>query len=123
MDFDAVELDALIATELLANYWRERAECLEEWVCELLRKNQVLRMALEMEHSQELLRDEATRTSPLLSLYESPITSNWPVFRTQFENLAVDDGREGCPTKQCNEIRKSVVQFAILNEFFPTTNN
>ena len=47
MEFDAVQLDAPIGQEKLADHWRERAECLEEWVCELLRKNQTLRMALE----------------------------------------------------------------------------
>ena len=47
MKFDAVELDAPITKEHSADYWRERAECLEEWVCELLRKNQTLRMSRE----------------------------------------------------------------------------
>ena len=122
MKFDAVDPDAPSSPQA-TDYWRERAECLEEWVCELLRKNQVLRMGLEVKHSQELLRDETTRPSSLLSLYELPIASDRPVFRSQSENLAVDDDREDCPTKQCNEIRKSVVQFAILKEFFPAENN
>ena len=123
MKFDAVEPDAQTSPQQATDYWREKAECLEEWVCELLRKNQVIRMGIEMKHSQGLLRDESTRTSSLLSLYELPIASDRPVFRIQSENLAVGDGREDCPTKQCNEIRKSVVQFAILKEFFPAETN
>lgn len=124
MKCDAVKPDAPITTDHLIDYWRERAECLEEWVCELLRKNQALRMGLEIKETQELLRDEATPTSSLLSLYELPLASDRPVFRTRFENLAVvDDGREDCSTEQCAEIRKSVVQFAIFNELFPAANN
>ena len=44
MEFDAAKLDSPISPEHLADYWREKAECLEEWVCELLRKNHALRM-------------------------------------------------------------------------------
>jgi hypothetical protein len=47
VEFDSGELDTSISKEQLADYWRERAECLEEWVCELLRKNQALRMDLQ----------------------------------------------------------------------------
>jgi hypothetical protein len=46
MEFDAAKPDAPISQEQSADYWREKAECLEEWVCELLRKNQALRMDL-----------------------------------------------------------------------------
>jgi hypothetical protein len=55
MEFDAVKPDAPMDHEQLADYWRERAELLEEWVCELLRKNQVLRMGLEehLPHREE----------------------------------------------------------------------
>ena len=44
MEFDPAKFDAPIDQENWADYWRERAECLEEWVCELLKKNQTLRM-------------------------------------------------------------------------------
>jgi hypothetical protein len=47
MEFDAVKPDAPMNHEHLVEYWRERAELLEEWVCELLQKNQALRMNLE----------------------------------------------------------------------------
>ena len=55
MEFDTVQRDSAISQKRLADYWRERAECLEEWVCELLRKNQVLRMGLEehLPHREE----------------------------------------------------------------------
>ena len=52
------ELDAPIKKERSADYWRERAECLEEWVCELLRKSQTLRMSPENdqpEHHEETI--------------------------------------------------------------------
>ena len=112
MKFDAVKLDAPIIREQAADYWREKAECLEEWVCELLRKNQVLRMGLEIKDSLAVHREEVTLTAPPLSFYELPIASDLPVFGTRFEILAVvDDGRDNWPTKQCAEIRKSVVQF------------
>jgi hypothetical protein len=52
MEFDAAKLDPPVSQEQSADYWRERAECLEEWVCELLRKNQTLRMDLENEKAQ-----------------------------------------------------------------------
>ena len=51
MEFNDGKLDAPINSEHWANYWRERAECLEEWVCELLRKNLALRMTLEKEET------------------------------------------------------------------------
>ena len=47
MEFDPLRVDSSISQEHSADYWRERAECLEELVCELLRKNQVLRMDLQ----------------------------------------------------------------------------
>jgi len=58
MDFNAAQLDAPIGQETLADHWRERAECLEELVCDLLRENQTLRMALEKEQLQRLHRDD-----------------------------------------------------------------
>jgi len=47
MEFDPLRVDSSSSLEHSADYWRERAECLEELVCELLRKNQVLRMDLQ----------------------------------------------------------------------------
>ena len=52
MKVDAVELYTPITKEHSADYWRERAECLEDWVCELLRKNQILRMSRENDQPQ-----------------------------------------------------------------------
>src|SRR5580704_14142519 len=52
MDFDVEELDSSISQEQSAEYWRERAKCLEEWVCELLTKNQALPMRLQAKHAQ-----------------------------------------------------------------------
>jgi len=38
MEFDVAKVNALIIQEKWADYWRERAECLAEWVCDLLGK-------------------------------------------------------------------------------------
>ena len=46
MEFGAVNLNSQISPEQTAEYWREKAECLEEWVCELLASHQMLRMDL-----------------------------------------------------------------------------
>jgi hypothetical protein len=123
MTFDTVKIDLPPSPERAADYWRERAECLEEWICELLRKNQVLRMVLDMTQSQEPRREDTTRTSSLLSHYELPIALERSGVETRFETLAVGESIEECPTKQCAEIRKSVVQFALLNEFVQAANN
>ena len=52
MNFHVEELDSSIGREQSAEYWRERARCLEEWVCELLTKNQALRIRLQAKHAQ-----------------------------------------------------------------------
>jgi hypothetical protein len=44
LEFEVGELHEPTNDELAVNHWRERVECLEEWVCELLKKNQTLRM-------------------------------------------------------------------------------
>ena len=46
MELGAVNLNSPISPEQSAEYWREKVECLEEWICELLTKNQMLRMDL-----------------------------------------------------------------------------
>jgi hypothetical protein len=51
MEFGATNLNSSISPEQLAEYWRRKVECLEEWVCELVRKNQMLRMDLLREQS------------------------------------------------------------------------
>jgi hypothetical protein len=40
--------------EQLADYWRERAELLQEWVCEFLKKNQALRMEEAPRYDEQL---------------------------------------------------------------------
>ena len=60
MQIAAATIEALMAQERSADHWRDRAECLEEWVCELLRKNQALRMALQHQQSQNQHRDGTT---------------------------------------------------------------
>lgn len=75
MKVNAVKLDEPIGEEQTAEYWCERAECLQEWVCELLRKNQELRMGQETEWSHEHRFEEARlpvgASSPQLALARS----------------------------------------------------
>src|SRR5215472_10634537 len=73
MEFDAAKLDALIIETKWAVYWRERAECLEEWVCELLEKNQALRMALQKEQPQRRQHEEISSALSFLEIHQSPL--------------------------------------------------
>lgn len=59
MEFGAINLNPRISPEQSAEYWREKVECLEEWVCELVRKNQMLRMDFLREQSLDGRRTEA----------------------------------------------------------------
>lgn len=117
MEFDAAKLDSPISQEQSADYWRERAECLEEWVCELLRKNQTLRMDLENERAQRQQRDGTTLPFSLPTLYQSSFHEGWPAFRTESPefNLDVDPG--SFPRKECAETRESVIENAVMKKF------
>ena len=117
MEFDAAKLDAPIGQEKWADYWHERAECLEEWVCELLRKNQALRMALQKEQSQHRQHEETTPALSFLGIYQSPSPSDRPGLRTESPNRPFDAGTESCPRQECAEIRESLNQNAVINEF------
>jgi hypothetical protein len=108
MEFDAAQLDAPIGREKLADHWRERAECLEEWVCELLRKNQTLRMALEKEQPQRLHRDDSAALLSFRGLFHSIFPSGRPDSRTEAPEIAFDSGSEPCPRQECVDIRESV---------------
>jgi hypothetical protein len=117
MEFDAAKLDVPICQEKLDDYWRERAECLEEWVCELLRKNQILRMALQKEQPLQQYREETTPALSSLRICQSLFPSDRPGFSTEFPNRPFDTGTESCPRQECVEIRDSVIQTAVINEF------
>src|SRR5215469_4130621 len=119
MEFDAAKLDAPISQEKLVDYWRERAECLEEWVCELLTKNQTLRIALQEEQSQHRQQEEATPALLFLGLYQSPLPSGRPGIRTESPHRPFDTGTESCPRRECAETRESVIQNAVMNEGYP----
>jgi hypothetical protein len=119
MESNAVEPDVPISHEQSADYWRERAECLEEWVCELLRKNQTLRM----EHLQRQHREEAPLAFSLLGLYQSRFPSGPLAFRVESPKRAFDTGTGSCPRKECTEIRSSVLRGAVMNESVPEVSN
>ncbi|MBV8672534.1 MAG: hypothetical protein JOZ33_03785 [Acidobacteriaceae bacterium] len=108
MEFDPAKLDTPIGQENLADHWRERAECLEEWVCELLRKNQTLRMALEKEQPQRLHREDSAASRSFLSLFHSIFPSDRPASRTEAPEIAFGSGSEPCPRQECVDIRESV---------------
>ena len=123
MEFDAAKLDAPISQEKLVDHWRERAECLEEWVCELLRKNQTLRMALQKEQSQHRQQEEATPALLFLGRYQSALPSDRKGFRTESPHSPFDAGAESCPRRECAEIRESVIQNAVMNEVVRKASN
>jgi hypothetical protein len=108
VEFDVAKVGAPIGQDKLADHWRERAECLEEWVCELLRKNQTLRMALEMEQPQRLHHEDSAASLSFLSLFHSIFPSGRPASRTEAPEIALDSGSEPCPRQECVEIRESV---------------
>lgn len=121
MEFDTVERDVAIGQS--ADYWRERSECLEEWVCELLMKNQALRMGPQNGYSQPRQPEETSPAFSLLTLYRSPSSSARPAFRTESPRLALDAGASSCPRKECAEVRKSVVENAAINVPVSEENN
>ena len=123
MEFDAEKLHSLISPEQLAGYWREKAECLEEWVCELLRKNQVLRMDLLREQSLNRRGAKTPLVFSLLGLIQSPVSSTRQAFMTEFSKLAFDADAESCPRKDCAETRKFVIQDAARKDFVLEENN
>jgi hypothetical protein len=106
MEFDAAKLDAPIDQAKLADHWRERAECLEEWVCELLKKNQTLWMALEKE--QRLDHEDSAASLSFLGLFHSIFASGRPASRTEAPEIAFDSSCEPCPRQECVDIRESV---------------
>jgi hypothetical protein len=123
MKFNDVKFDAPIVEEHWADYWRERAECLEEWVCELLRKNQALRMALQQEPSHPHRGPKTTPPFLFPNHDQAPIPTDGPAHRRESPSLAFDDSNESCPRKECIEIRKSVIQYALINNFAPEASN
>ena len=117
MEFDAAQLDAPIGQEKLADHWRERAECLEEWVCELLRKNQTLRTDLQREQSLHGQRKETKIAFSFLSFNHSPFPSERPSFGAAAK-IRVDVADASCPRKECAEVRESI-QYAVMKHFDP----
>ena len=115
MNCDAERIDPSISQERSADYWRERAECLEEWVCELLRKNQTLRMQTEG-HSQHQHREETPLRSSRLGLYELSFSSVRPAFRTKSPEPETEADISLCPQKECVEIREAVLQNCVMDD-------
>ena len=113
MEFEVDKVDAPIAPEKVADHWRERAECLEEWVCELLRKNQTLRMALEKEQPQRLHREDSAASPSFLGLFHSIFPSGRPASRTEDREIDSDSDSEPCPRQECVDIRESVKRLII----------
>jgi hypothetical protein len=108
MEFEVDKVDAPIAQEKLADHWRERVDCLEEWVCELLRKNQTLRMALEKEQPQRLHHEDSAASPSFLGVFHSLFSSDRSASRTEAREIAFDSDSEPCPSQECVDIRESV---------------
>jgi hypothetical protein len=123
MEVDAVKPDAPISLEQLAEYWREKSECLEEWVRELLRKNQALRMDLEREQSPRGRHEEKTLTFSFRNVYQPPFSSTRLVFRGVSPEVAFVAGNGPCPRKECAEIREWVIQNALIKGSLGAANN
>lgn len=120
MELDAVKLDApIINNEHWANYWREKAECLEEWVCVLLRKNQELRMNLGKEETIQGRYEGVTATFSLRRIYQPTLSSAQSDFRTESPQFSLEADPESCPSKACAEIRESVIQKCRDESAFP----
>jgi len=115
MEFGAAKLDPPVSEKQSSDYWREKAKCLEEWVCELLRKNQTLRMDLENEKAQRQ-QGEGTSSFSLPYLYQSPFHADAPAFRTESPEFNLETGRASCPSKECAEIREAVIENAVMKE-------
>src|SRR5215472_5139769 len=97
MEVDTAQNDIAISQERTADYWRERSECLEEWVCELLAKNQALRMEMEHERSLPRYRLETSLSFSSLSVYRSSFSSARPALQTEPSTLVVNAGEASCP--------------------------
>lgn len=110
MQFNAATLEASVSQGKWTDYLRERTECLEEWVCELLRKNQALRMALQKEQSQHLHREDTAPTQSFPGLYQASFPSGQPASRTELPNLPFDMDTGSCTRKGCAEIREAIIQ-------------
>ena|SRR5215469_7808547 len=123
MEFDAARLDAPVSQEKLVDHWRERAECLEEWVCELLTKNQTLRIALQQEQSQHGQQEEAIPALLFLGISRSPLPSGRPGKRTESLHRPFEAGAEPCPRRECAETRESVIQNVVMNEVIRKASN
>jgi hypothetical protein len=115
MKCDAERIDPSISQARSADYWRERAECLEEWVCELLRKNQTLRMQTEG-HSQQQHREETPLRSSRLGLYQLSFSSVRPAFGTKSPEPETEADTSLCPQKECAEIREAVLQNCVMDD-------
>ena len=116
MRCNAETIDWSIGKERSADYWRERAECLEEWVCELLKKNQTLRMDSQTAHSQHQLREETLLTSSRLGLYQLSFSSVRPAFGTKSPEPETEADTSLCPQKECAEIREAVLQNCVMDD-------
>jgi hypothetical protein len=121
MEIDAVKLDAPNGDELSADYWRERAECLEEWLCELLKKNQAIRMDLERSRSQHQHLQESMFASSLLRHHKS---SSARTIKTEPSTVVVvDASAASCSIAEGAEIREPVFESTVMMEFGPTSND
>jgi hypothetical protein len=123
MEFDVARVDTPIRDEQSAEYWREKAECLEEWICELIRKNQALRMDLDKEQVPHQHREKPALKFSFRGLYQPTVSSTRGVFRRESSKLSLGAGTETCLQNECAESPEWAAQNALTGQPLPTTNN
>ena len=108
VEFDDAKVGTQIGQEKMADHWREKAECLEEWVCELLRKTQTLRMLSRENSRKDCIVKVQLRRYRFVGLFHSIFPSGRPASSTKAPETAFDSGNEPCPRQECVDIRESV---------------
>jgi hypothetical protein len=114
MEVDAANLNRSIGQEEASDYWREKAECLEEWVCELLRSNQALRMDMQRVTPIHLQHEESTIAFSVSRRGRSSFSLAQPAYGEMAELHSVKAIAHS-PRKECAEVRRSILRYAIMN--------
>jgi hypothetical protein len=123
MQVKTMEPDRSIGHEQAVDYWRERSECLEEWICELLRKNQTLRMGLRKDLSAHQHCEKRTvgPSSPAGS-NQRPLPAESPSFGTT-PAIHIDMSDNPERRMRSTEVRKSVFRNSFIRDFDREASN
>jgi hypothetical protein len=122
MEIDAVSSDRSIDQIQATDYWREKAACLEKWICELLSKNQELRMDLQREKSLHRQREGIRIAFSPLGFEHSFVPTERRSFQTA-DKIRLDAAHASCFREECGEIRKVVTRYAVAKNVDPEAGN